>query len=52
MTTTLPTLNEISAEMVVARSQAAGEPAWLTERRREAWTAFAQMNPRSGGAPI
>lgn len=45
MTTTLPTLNEISAEMVVARSQAAGEPAWLTERRREAWTAFAQMNP-------
>ncbi|WP_298401334.1 Fe-S cluster assembly protein SufD [uncultured Chloroflexus sp.] len=45
MTTTLPTLNEISAEMVVARSQAAGEPIWLTERRREAWTAFAQMTP-------
>ncbi|MCS6888054.1 Fe-S cluster assembly protein SufD [Chloroflexus sp.] len=45
MTTTLPTLNEFSAEMVVARSQAANEPAWLTERRREAWAAFAQMNP-------
>ncbi|GIV90147.1 MAG: Fe-S cluster assembly protein SufD [Chloroflexus sp.] len=45
MTTTLPTLNEISAEFVVARSQAAGEPAWLTDRRREAWAAFAQMNP-------
>lgn len=45
MTTTLPTLNEISAEFVVARSQAAGEPAWLTERRRKAWAAFAQMNP-------
>lgn len=36
MTTTLPTLNEISADFVVARSQAAGEPVWLTERRREA----------------
>ncbi len=45
MTTTLPTLNELSAEAIVARSQAAGEPAWVTERRRAAWAAFAQMNP-------
>ncbi|MBO9338976.1 Fe-S cluster assembly protein SufD [Chloroflexus sp. MS-G] len=45
MTTTLPTLNEISADFVVARSQAAGEPVWLTERRREAWITFAQMSP-------
>lgn len=39
------TLKDLTADLVVARSQAAGEPGWLTERRREAWALFAQAGP-------
>ena len=39
------TLRETTAEVIVARAQAAGEPGWLAERRRDAWTFFAQAGP-------
>ncbi|MBX0328501.1 Fe-S cluster assembly protein SufD [Oscillochloris sp. ZM17-4] len=39
------TLKDITAEEIVSRSVASGEPAWLTERRREAWDYFAQAIP-------
>lgn len=42
---TLPTLNALSAEIVAAASRELGEPSWLTERRCEAWTFFAQAGP-------
>ena len=44
MTTSL-TLKDMTAEQIVALSVAAGEPDWLTERRREAWAFFAQAAP-------
>jgi Fe-S cluster assembly protein SufD len=39
------TLKEFSAEQIIASSQAAGEPEWLTERRATAWEFFAQAAP-------
>ncbi|NNJ10980.1 Fe-S cluster assembly protein SufD [Chloroflexales bacterium ZM16-3] len=39
------TLKDITAEELVSRSAAAGEPTWLSERRREAWEHFAQAIP-------
>jgi Fe-S cluster assembly protein SufD len=42
---TVLTLKDITAELIVERSQVAGEPAWLTERRGDAWNAFAQALP-------
>ncbi len=39
------TLKELTADTIVERSRAAGEPGWLTERRRDAWTLFAQSGP-------
>jgi Fe-S cluster assembly protein SufD len=39
------TLKDITTELVAERSHAAGEPAWLTERRAEAWAHFAQAAP-------
>jgi Fe-S cluster assembly protein SufD len=39
------TLKDITADELAARSAAAGEPAWLAERRREAWEFFAQSVP-------
>jgi Fe-S cluster assembly protein SufD len=39
------TLRDTTADVIGERSRAAGEPGWLTERRREAWTLFAQSGP-------
>ncbi|HMQ29800.1 MAG TPA: Fe-S cluster assembly protein SufD [Chloroflexaceae bacterium] len=39
------TLKELTADTIVERSRAAGEPGWLAERRRDAWTMFAQAGP-------
>lgn len=39
------TLKDITAEELLARSAAAGEPEWLAARRREAWEFFAQAAP-------
>ncbi len=39
------TLKDITAEELASRSAAAGEPAWLAERRREAWAYFSQAIP-------
>ncbi len=39
------TLRETTADVIGTRAQAAGEPGWLAERRRDAWTLFAQAGP-------
>ncbi len=39
------TLKDITADEIVARSEAAGEPAWLAQRRRDAWNHFLQSVP-------
>ncbi len=39
------TLKELSADAIAASSRQRGEPAWLTERRSEAWSFFAQSGP-------
>ncbi|NJN19159.1 MAG: Fe-S cluster assembly protein SufD [Oscillochloris sp.] len=39
------TLKEFTADQITERAQAAGEPAWLIERRVEAWNFFAQTLP-------
>ncbi|NTW97949.1 MAG: Fe-S cluster assembly protein SufD, partial [Oscillochloris sp.] len=39
------TLKEITSDEIVARSAAAGEPAWLAERRRDAWEHFLKTIP-------
>jgi Fe-S cluster assembly protein SufD len=40
-----PTLPELTDEQIVAAARAAGEPAWLVERRAEAWRYFAAAEP-------
>ncbi|PMP80784.1 MAG: Fe-S cluster assembly protein SufD, partial [Roseiflexus castenholzii] len=42
---TFPPLGEISDALVIETSRAAGEPAWLTEQRAEAWRFFASVEP-------
>ena len=39
------TLKDLTADSVVATSQQLGEPAWLGERRRDAWELFAKSGP-------
>lgn len=39
------TLKDLTGDLVAERSRAAGEPGWLTERRLDAWTLFAQAAP-------
>ncbi|NTV64604.1 MAG: Fe-S cluster assembly protein SufD [Oscillochloris sp.] len=39
------TLKDITADEIVARSTAAGEPGWLSERRRAAWDHFLKTIP-------
>lgn len=39
------TLKDLTGDVIAERSRAAGEPAWLTERRLEAWSFFAQAGP-------
>ena len=41
----LPTLSELTDEQIVVAARAAGEPAWLVERRAEAWRLFAATEP-------
>lgn len=41
----LPTLAELTDDTIAAAAQAAGEPAWLSERRIAAWHAFAASVP-------
>src|SRR5215510_15657279 len=40
-----PTLSELTDEQIVAAARVAGEPAWLVERRVEAWRHFAAAEP-------
>jgi Fe-S cluster assembly protein SufD len=40
-----PTLSELTDEQIVAAARAAGEPAWLVERRAAAWRHFAAAVP-------
>jgi Fe-S cluster assembly protein SufD len=40
-----PTLSDLTDEQIVAAARAAGEPAWLVERRAEAWRHFAAAEP-------
>ncbi len=42
---TTVTLKDLTGEIVAERSQQAGEPGWLTERRLDAWNLFAQAGP-------
>lgn len=42
---TLPTLAELSDEQIAQAARAAGEPAWLVERRAAAWRQFAASEP-------
>jgi len=39
------TLKDLTADSVVATSHQLGEPAWLGERRRDAWELFAKSGP-------
>jgi Fe-S cluster assembly protein SufD len=39
------TLKDLTADGILASSRELGEPAWLGERRREAWELFAQAVP-------
>jgi Fe-S cluster assembly protein SufD len=39
------TLKELTAEVIIERARAAGEPGWLVERRHDAWDYFAQTGP-------
>jgi Fe-S cluster assembly protein SufD len=41
----LPTLSELTDEQIAAVAREAGEPAWLVERRAEAWRHFAAAEP-------
>jgi Fe-S cluster assembly protein SufD len=41
----LPILPELTDEQIVAAARAAGEPAWLVERRAEAWRHFSAAEP-------
>jgi Fe-S cluster assembly protein SufD len=41
----LPTRSELTDEQIVAAARAAGEPAWLVERRAAAWKQFATVEP-------
>ena len=43
--TTLVTLQDLSAEQIRVRAESLGEPAWLAERRVQAWEFFAQAGP-------
>lgn len=38
-------LKELTADTIAGRARAAGEPAWLIERRETAWSFFAQAAP-------
>jgi Fe-S cluster assembly protein SufD len=40
-----PTLSELTDEQIAAAAREAGEPAWLVERRAEAWRQFAAAEP-------